>query len=87
MSGIGGTETHWLGHDVISQANASAGEVSRHHEGPVGTKLLAWAPGVDARDPIMLAGAGAVLIAVGLFAGWLPARAASRMDPTAALRS
>jgi ABC-type antimicrobial peptide transport system permease subunit len=42
---------------------------------------------VDARDPITLAGAAAVLGAVGLFAGWLPARMASRLDPTAALRS
>ena len=62
--------------------------------GGLGIGLSVWAAKfvgallfrVDARDPIMLAGAGAVLIAVGLFAGWLPARAASRMDPTAALR-
>jgi putative ABC transport system permease protein len=42
---------------------------------------------VEARDPFTLAGAAAVLLAVGLFAGWLPARQASRLDPTAALRS
>jgi predicted permease len=41
---------------------------------------------VDARDPGVLIGAGAVLAAVGLLAGWLPARAASRLDPTASLR-
>jgi ABC-type lipoprotein release transport system permease subunit len=42
---------------------------------------------VDARDPATLLGAAAVLLAVGLFAGWLPARQASRLDPTAALRT
>jgi putative ABC transport system permease protein len=43
--------------------------------------------GVDARDPMTLVAAGAVLVAVGLFAGWLPARKVSRLDPTAALRT
>jgi putative ABC transport system permease protein len=42
---------------------------------------------VDARDPWMLAAAGLILLAVGLFAGWLPARGASRVDPAAVLRS
>jgi putative ABC transport system permease protein len=42
---------------------------------------------VDARDPMMLGGAAVVLAAVGLFAGWLPARQAARMDPSAALRN
>jgi predicted permease len=42
--------------------------------------------GVDARDPLTLAGAASVLVAVGLFAGWLPARKASRLHPTTALR-
>jgi putative ABC transport system permease protein len=41
---------------------------------------------LDPRDPWMLAATGAVLAAVGLFAGWLPARAASGVDPAAALR-
>jgi putative ABC transport system permease protein len=61
----------------------------------IGVALSLWAAkfvgallyGVDARDPITLAGAGLVLIAVGLLAGWLPARHVSRLDPTAALRS
>jgi putative ABC transport system permease protein len=42
---------------------------------------------VDARDPATLAGAAALLVAVGLFAGWVPARKVSRLDPTVALRS
>jgi putative ABC transport system permease protein len=33
--------------------------------------------GVDARDPITLAGTASVLAGVGLFAAWLPARKAS----------
>jgi predicted permease len=60
----------------------------------IGLVLSLWAArfvgallfGVDARDPVTLAGAASVLMAVGLLAGWLPARKASRMDPTTALR-
>jgi len=43
--------------------------------------------GVDARDPMTLVAAAAVLVSVGLFAGWLPARTVSRLDPTSALRA
>lgn len=60
----------------------------------IGAALSLWAAKfvgallfrVDARDPITLASAAAVLVAVGLLAGWLPARKASRLDPTTALR-
>ncbi len=60
----------------------------------IGVGLSLWAAtcvgallcGVDARDPITLAGAASVLVAVGLCAGWLPARKVSRLDPTTALR-
>jgi putative ABC transport system permease protein len=48
----------------------------------IGTLLF----GVEARDPMTLVGAAAVLVAVGLFAGWLPARTVSRLDPTTVLR-
>jgi putative ABC transport system permease protein len=60
-----------------------------------GVALSAWAArfvgallfGVGARDPTTLIAAAAVLVAVGLFAGWLPARKVSRLDPTTALRT
>jgi ABC-type lipoprotein release transport system permease subunit len=42
---------------------------------------------LDRRDPLTFAGATLVLVLVGLFAGWLPARRAARMSPTEALRN
>jgi ABC-type antimicrobial peptide transport system permease subunit len=42
--------------------------------------------GLPARDPVTLAGAAAVLFAVGALAGWLPARRAARIDPAEVLR-
>jgi putative ABC transport system permease protein len=61
----------------------------------IGIALSLWAArfvgallfGVDARDPITLVAAAAILVSVGLFAGWLPARKVSRLDPTTALRT
>ena len=41
--------------------------------------------GVDARDPITLAGTASVLAGVGLLAAWLPARKASQVDPAITL--
>jgi predicted permease len=38
------------------------------------------------RDPLALAAAAAVLFAIGLVAGWLPARRAARIDPVIVLR-
>ena len=49
----------------------------------VGTLLF----GVEARDPMTFVAAVAVLVSVGLFAGWLPARTVSRLDPTTVLRT
>jgi ABC-type antimicrobial peptide transport system permease subunit len=43
--------------------------------------------GVGPRDPATLASAAGVLAAAGLLAGFLPARRATRVDPTAALRA
>ncbi len=42
--------------------------------------------GVQARDPLTFAAAPAVLVAVALLAGYLPARRAARIDPISALR-
>jgi putative ABC transport system permease protein len=42
--------------------------------------------GVEARDPGTFAMASAVLIVVSAVAGWVPARRASRIDPTTVLR-
>jgi putative ABC transport system permease protein len=42
--------------------------------------------GVGARDPYTLAAVAAILALVALVASWIPARAATRADPIAALR-
>jgi putative ABC transport system permease protein len=43
--------------------------------------------GVQPRDPLTTLASAIVLIAVAAFAGWLPARRASRIDPMTALRA
>ena len=42
--------------------------------------------GLQPRDPLTLTAAAVVLAAIGAFAGWLPARRASRIDPARVLR-
>jgi len=60
----------------------------------VGAGVSLWASkfvatlvyGLAPRDPATLAGAAGSLVAIGLLAGWLPARRASRIDPAEVLR-
>jgi hypothetical protein len=61
----------------------------------MGTAVSVWAAkfvgpallfGLQPRDPATLLWAAAVLVAVGLLTAWLPARRASRIDPTQVLR-
>jgi ABC-type antimicrobial peptide transport system permease subunit len=40
---------------------------------------------LEPRDPVTFAGAAAVLIGVGVFAAWMPARRAIRLDPARVL--
>jgi predicted permease len=60
----------------------------------VGLAISLWASGLvraqlfnlGPRDPVTFVGAALVLVAVGLLAGWLPARRAARVDPVSVLR-
>ena len=42
--------------------------------------------GVGALDPVAFAGVAGAMVLVGLLAGWVPARRASRVDPMESLR-
>ncbi len=43
--------------------------------------------GVEPRDPVVFAGVTLLVIGIGMFATWLPARKASGIDPMVALRA
>jgi predicted permease len=71
-------QTMWL---VAAGAGVGCG-LAIAASGLMRTLLFDVAPG----DPITMAAAAAVLLAVGFFAAYLPARRAARLDPTIALR-
>jgi ABC-type antimicrobial peptide transport system permease subunit len=51
------------------------------------SKLLeAFLFGIKPNDPLVLAGSVVTLVSAAILAGYLPARRASRIDPTTALR-
>lgn len=52
----------------------------------VGRLLSGMLYGVSSGDPVSLAGAALMLLAIALLACYLPARSASRVDPLVALR-
>jgi putative ABC transport system permease protein len=43
--------------------------------------------GVESRDPMTILTTAVVLVTLGTVAGWPPARRASRVDPTTALKN
>ena len=62
---------------------------SRHRRDPqpVGLRIRRRLDyGLPPRDPATLVGAASILLALGVFAAWLPARRAVRIDPGAVLR-
>jgi ABC-type antimicrobial peptide transport system permease subunit len=53
----------------------------------LGRSMRAILVDTDPTDPVILAGAAALLGTIALLAGWLPARRAARVNPVTALRS
>ncbi|MGH9466102.1 MAG: FtsX-like permease family protein, partial [Terriglobales bacterium] len=51
-----------------------------------GRFAAAFLPGISAHDPLSLALAALILLAVAALACWIPARRAARVDPLIALR-
>ncbi len=53
-----------------------------------GTRLLSrWLFGVAPTEPSVFVGLGISMVIVAVFASWIPARSAARVDPITCLRS
>ena len=53
---------------------------------PVARIMASLPIGVSPSDPVVFVAVASVLVAVGLFACWLPARKAAALDPVRAIR-
>jgi ABC-type antimicrobial peptide transport system permease subunit len=88
-AGAGGLAARGLGGRVglaASAAGGVGGAVGVAAALAIGRAAQSLLFGLDGHDPRVVTAAAAVLAAVALGAGWLPAWRASRVSPTAALR-
>jgi predicted permease len=72
-------EASWLTMAGVALGAVAAAWLARY--------LKAMLFGIEPADPATMAGAIGIMLAVALFAGWLPARRAARVDPMIALRN
>ena len=86
---LGATTGAVVRHIVGSAARLAAIGVTLGLAGAIalGWSMQAILVDTDPTDPVILAGAAALLGAIALLAGWLPAHRASRVDPVSALRA
>jgi predicted permease len=69
---------------VLVVSGVLAGTIAALFVSQTMTKMLF---GISAADPVTFAGVAAILVGVALFASYLPARRATRVDPIVALRA
>ena len=85
-----GAEPRLVRRMIVRQGSgaAVAGAVAGVAASLAGARLIeSLLYGVNPRDPVIVAGTTAMLLAVALAACWLPARKASHMSPLEALRA